>query len=82
MPRKAQNIPANETKNQKFARLANQKVNQTLTLLKAVGGLGNRNQYESTPEQRKKIGEALTGAVGRAMDQMARGGETVQEFKL
>jgi hypothetical protein len=82
MPRKAANVPANENNTQRFVRLANQKVNSVLTQLKSIGGLGNTKLYTSTPEQRKKIQEVLTGAVSRTMDSMNRGGEATQDFKV
>lgn len=82
MPRKAQNIPANETAAQRFARLATQKVNAVLTALKGIGGLGNTKQYTSTKEQREKVQAALENGVKRAMETLNKGGETPQEFKL
>jgi hypothetical protein len=82
MPRKAQNIPANENAAQRFTRLANQKVNSVLTSLKGIGGLGNAKQYTSTKEQREKIQTALENGVKRAMETMNRGGESAQDFKL
>ena len=54
--------PKDETKAQKFSRLASKRVSKAL---KAVGNIGNLSGagYESTPEQRKKIVDALTEAV-------------------
>jgi ActR/RegA family two-component response regulator len=80
MPRRAQNIPANETNAQRFVRVANHRVNTILTSLKAIGQLG-ASQYESKPEQRKKIEEAIKMATEKAMQAMAKG-EPVSEFKL
>lgn len=82
MPRSKVNIPANETDAQRFVRLANQRVNVVLAGLKAIGQLGNKNQYESKPEQHKKIKEALEGALSKSMEQLSKGGEAAADFKL
>lgn len=83
MPKKSKGsqVPPNETKAQKFARLANQRVNRVIQIYKQLGSLGG-SAYESTPDQIKKIGEALTNAQTRAMDQLNKKTVTVQEFKL
>lgn len=80
MPRKAANVPANETNAQRFARIVNHRVNIVLTQLKGIGNL-NGTQYESKPEQRKKIAEALKAGVDASMTALEKG-TPVQEFKL
>ncbi len=80
MPRKAANVPANETNAQRFVRVANHRVNLILTQLKGLGNLTG-SQYESKPEQRKKIAEALKLHMDNAMTAMEKG-TPVQEFKL
>jgi hypothetical protein len=82
MPRKAQNVPANEKADARFVRVATSRVNSMLTQLKQLGTLGNPKLYTSTTDQRKQIGEALKGALERSLDTLNKGGETVQEFKL
>ena len=82
MPRKAANVPANEKPEARFVRVATSRVNSLLTSLKQLGSLGNPKVYTSSPDQRKQIGEALKGAMERALDTLNKGGETVQEFKL
>lgn len=82
MPRKKANVPANETPEQRFVRVATERVNRLLTSLKQLGGLGTPSTYKSSAEQRKQIQEALTTATTRAMEAMSKGGETAQEFKL
>lgn len=59
---KKSTAPANETKAQKFSRLATKRVTKAL---KAVGNIGNLSGagYESTAEQRAKIVTALQEAV-------------------
>jgi hypothetical protein len=82
MPRKAKNIPANETPEAKFIRVATDRVNRLLTALKQLGALGNTSQYGSKIEQRNQIKEALTTALTRSMEALNKGGETAPEFKL
>lgn len=57
--------PANETKAQKFRRLANYRVPKALKALAAVENLGSRSQYEMTEQQADKIIEALGVACQR-----------------
>jgi hypothetical protein len=51
-------VPADETKEQKFVRLATARVNKVRKALDQIGLLGGAS-YVSTEEQRKKIIEAL-----------------------
>jgi hypothetical protein len=82
MPRRAQNVPANEKPEARFVRVATSRVNSILTSLKQLGTLGNPKVYSSSLDQRKQIGEALKAALERSIDSLHKGGETVQEFKL
>ena len=43
------------TKNEKFINLAEKRVNKTLNDLKLIRNLSNKNTYEYTDEQSKKI---------------------------
>lgn len=52
-------VPENETKQQKFVRLATARVNKVRKALDQIGLLGGAN-YESTDDQRKKIADAIT----------------------
>lgn len=52
-------VPENETKQQKFIRLATARVNKVRKALDQIGLLGGA-AYESTDDQRKKIAEAIT----------------------
>lgn len=81
MPRKAQNVPANETSSAKFIRLANQRVSRLLMQYKQLGSLGGP-AYQSTPEQVKKIADALKGAQDRAVEQLQKKTVATPEFKL
>ena len=48
-----------EDKQEKFTRLANQRVNKAMDQLRLVGNLGNRAAYDYTEEDAKKIVKAL-----------------------
>jgi hypothetical protein len=58
-----------ETKNQKFVRLAQQRVSRAVKMIYNIGNLGGAG-YESTEDQRKKIEDALTGAVTNAINRL------------
>lgn len=81
MAKKKSNVPANETKAQKFVRLANFRVNKLLKSFKQLGQLGG-NGYESTADQRKKIETILKDSLERAIGQMNKAPVASQEFKL
>lgn len=51
-------VPADETKEQKFVRLATARVNKVRKALDQIGLLGGAS-YVSTEEQRKRIASAL-----------------------
>lgn len=74
-------IDPNETKAQKFVRLANHRINRILKLNKALSALGGA-AYESTPEQRKRIGDVLKTSLEAAVDGMSKVKVATNEFKL
>lgn len=82
MPRKKANVPANETPEARFIRVANDRVSRLLTSIKQLARLGNPSEYKSKAEHRAQIQEALETALKRSMESMNKGGETQQEFKL
>ncbi len=57
-----ENIVPGETKEQRFKRLADKRVNATLLKIRLIGNLASSN-YEFTPEQVKKISDVLHGAI-------------------
>jgi len=59
----------NESKNQKFVRLAQARVSRAVKMIYNIGNLGGSG-YESTPEQREKIAQALNGAVENALNRL------------
>ncbi len=81
MPRKAKNVPMNETPAQRFVRLANQRVNRILVTFKQLGQLGG-SAYASSPEQVRKIAEVLKAAHDRSVDQLQKKEVASGEFKL
>lgn len=73
--------PTNETKAQKFVRLANSRVNRIIRGYKILGQLGGSG-YESTPDQRKRIETVLTEGLQRTCRQMDKSQATSQDFRL
>jgi hypothetical protein len=61
MPRRR--VPVVETKEEKFRRLADYRVNLILDDLRKIGSLSNRNHYEYSEEQIKAIFDTLEGAL-------------------
>ena len=66
-PRKKMDIPADETKAQKFVRLGIPRVTAALKRLELLKSLAG-NSYECTPEQVTKIGDALRKGVNDVID--------------
>lgn len=54
---------AKETKEEKFKRLAEARVDKTLKMMRLVGNLSNPNFYESEPEDWESIIKALEKGV-------------------
>ena len=70
-----------ETPEQRFARLAQARVQIAIKRISLIGNLGGPN-YKSTPEQRDKIKAALQEAVNRAVMQMNKEKAQGQVFTL
>ena len=49
----------------KFVELANKRVSKTLTLLRLIGNLSNRSNYDYTEEDVAKIFRALQGEMAK-----------------
>jgi hypothetical protein len=71
-----------ENKADKFRRLANKRVPAAVKRLLQVANLGNRAQYESTPEQRSKILKALNDANERVFQSFANEKPAVSGWSL
>lgn len=52
-----------ESKTTRFKRLAENRVNKAIRMLRLVGNLSNRNNYDFEDDQVKKIVDALTAEV-------------------
>ena len=52
-----------ESKKQRFKRIAVGRVNKAVKSIELIGNLGNTSLYESTPQDRKKIIKAVNDAV-------------------
>lgn len=65
MPRTANTAPADETKSDKFKRLAIARVNKTLAAINQIGQLSTKANYEYTPEQVVKILDTLGEALNK-----------------
>lgn len=71
----------NETKEDRFKRLANKRVNKVRKALDGIGQLGGPN-YGSTEEQRKKIGEALQESLEFNLNRMNKVKISKTDFTL
>lgn len=78
---KKSSVPANETKAQKFVRLGNKRVPKALKAIRQIGQLAGSG-YESSPEQRKKITDALNAEVKAVTDTFAGTRAKVEGFTL
>ena len=74
--------PENETKADRFKRLANHRMPRLLKLLAAVGNLGNAAQYESDSAQRALIVDTLEHAVKKCTDRINGASLVDVPFKL
>ena len=52
-----------ETKSQRFKRIAEKRVSKAARSIRLVGNLGNRSLYEATDEERKEIITYLEGSL-------------------
>lgn len=66
--------PANETKAEKFARIAQSRTNKALAAIAALGGLSSKANYDYTPEQWEKIYTALLGEINKVKAKVDAGG--------
>ena len=72
-----------ESKRDKFIRLAERRTSVALRAIKLIGNLSNKNNYDYTDADAKKI----VGALTRELDELRRrfespSGRSVQDFKL
>lgn len=70
-------------KSTKFIELANKRVNRTIKDMQLIGNLANRQNYEFTEEQAKKIVKALQQELDALKQNFLTSGETSRnDFKL
>ena len=74
-------VPEGETKEQKFIRLANYRVNKVRKALDQLGLLGGAS-YGSTDAQREAIAEAITECVEMNLNRLNKTKLSKVEFKL
>ena len=79
MPRKS-SAPSNETPQAAFIRQGTIRVNAILRQARSLGQLGGK-KFSSTPEQRKKVQDAITAAFTEAFQRL-NGAASQNEFKL
>jgi hypothetical protein len=78
MPRRP--VPVGETKAEKFERLANLRTNQILDGLRKLGSLSNRNHYDYSEDEVRRIFATIEEAVADAKSRFL--GRTRREFRL
>jgi ABC-type Fe3+-hydroxamate transport system substrate-binding protein len=70
-------------KSTKFIELANKRVNRAIKDMQLIGNLANRQNYEFTEEQAKKIVKALQQELDALKQNFLTSGETSRnDFKL
>lgn len=73
-----------ESKEQRFVRLAENRVNRAIKDIKLIGNLCNRNNYQYSEEQVKKITDALSNEVKAVKQkfQESLAGDSGSNFRL
>lgn len=71
-----------ESKSDKFKRLVNQRMPKTISRLRQIGALANRNQYEFTPEQVNKILTSLQDELKAIRDKFDGAKQTATGWSL
>jgi hypothetical protein len=74
-------VPENETKQQKFTRLATARVNKVRKALDQIGLLGGAS-YDSTEEQRVKIADALKECMDFNLNRLSKVKMSKSTFQL
>jgi len=81
-PRKPRTpVPENETKSQRFVRLAQKRVPKAIKAINGIAALAG-NGYEFTDEQRDKVIDALESAVKSTVASLKRERKAAVEFVL
>lgn len=73
---------SDETPRERFVRLAELRVSNSLDAIRKLGLLGNKSQYEYTEEDIAKIDTAVTKAKDAALTALKTGKPTQSSFSL
>jgi hypothetical protein len=71
----------NETKEERFVRLANARTGKAIKAISSIGKLGGAN-YTSTPDQRRRIEDVLEEAIETMVARLKKEKVTEDSFKL
>lgn len=71
-----------ETKRERFVRLAENRTNKLINMLRLLGNLANRNNYEYSDDDVKKIFNTLEKELKAAKDKFNATEEENRKFKL
>lgn len=71
-----------ESKADKFKRIAENRTNKALDAIAALGGLAAKNNYDYTPEQVSKIIGAMENEISKLKDKFAGKTEATTGFSL
>ena len=66
-------------KSEKFVSLANKRVNRAIRSLRLISNLSNKNNYEYTEEQARKISRALQKEINSVKSSFANTQESSEE---
>lgn len=72
----------NESKNDRFKRLAVNRVNKAVKSIELIGNLGNSSLYSSTAEDRKKIIKAINDATQKMKNDLDGNSKKREGFRF
>lgn len=75
-------LPPAETKAERFKRLANKRVSKAIKILRNIGNLSTKGNYEYTPEQADRIFGALAKEVNAIKDKFAGTKAAAESFSV
>jgi hypothetical protein len=82
MPNIGRKTKENETKREKFVRLAESRVENALRNINLIGNLANKSNYEYTQDDVDKILKALRSAVSNLEKTFSSSKSSRNKFKL
>lgn len=75
-------MTADETRHEKFRRLAESRVNRVLNDIRLIGNLSNRNNYDYTSEEIEKIFRTLDSELKQIKGRFLESVRRESEFRL